>query len=95
MISNEARCHYIAVTKLFALLRGVTSKHNGDIYCLNRLPWFRREKRIKSLTRVCRNRYFFSVGMRFEENMLLEFNQYLKSNEVLSLFYAGLYSLIK
>ena len=38
MISNEVGCHYIAVTKLLALLRGVTSKHNGDIYCLNRLP---------------------------------------------------------
>ena len=42
MISNEGhkanihgRWHYLAVKKLSALLRGITSKHHGDFYCLN------------------------------------------------------------
>ena len=27
--------NYIAIKKLLALLRGITSKHYGDFYCLN------------------------------------------------------------
>ena len=35
MISNgEKLWHYLAVKKLSALLRGITSKNNGDFYCL-------------------------------------------------------------
>ena len=37
MIPNGEGWHYIAVKKLPALLRGITSKHQGDFYCLNRL----------------------------------------------------------
>ena len=36
--------HYLAVKKLSALLREVTSKNNGDFYCLNSLHSFRTKK---------------------------------------------------
>ena len=32
---SEGRQHYLAVKKLSALLRGVTSKHYGDFSCMN------------------------------------------------------------
>ena len=51
MIPRKVGWHYIAVTKLSALLRGVTSKHNGDFYCLN-CSSFRTEKWLKSHKRV-------------------------------------------
>ena len=35
MISNGEKWHYLAVKKLSALLRGITSQHHGDFYCLN------------------------------------------------------------
>ena len=35
MISNGETWHYTAVTRLSGLLRGVTSNHNNDFYCLN------------------------------------------------------------
>ena len=38
MITNEEKeglWNYIAVKKLSTLLRGITSKHHGDFYCLN------------------------------------------------------------
>ena len=36
MIPNGEKWHYLAVKKLSALLRGITSKTNGgDFYCLN------------------------------------------------------------
>ena len=34
MIPNGKEWYYITVKKLSALLRGITSKHHGDFYCL-------------------------------------------------------------
>ena len=33
--SEGREWHFLAVKKLSALLRGITSKHHGDFYCLN------------------------------------------------------------
>ena len=35
MVTDGEKWHYLAIKKLSALLRGVTSKHDGDFYCLN------------------------------------------------------------
>ena len=35
MITDGKKWHYFAVKKLSAPLRGITSKHEGDFYCLN------------------------------------------------------------
>ena len=35
MTSNGENCHYLAVKSLSRLLRGITSNHDGDYYCLN------------------------------------------------------------
>ena len=49
VISNgEKLCRYLAVQKLSALLRGITSKHYGDFYCLNCPPSFETEKKLES-----------------------------------------------
>ena len=40
MIPNGEKRHYVAVKKLSALLRGITSKHHDDFYCLNCLHSF-------------------------------------------------------
>ena len=50
MIPNEEKegWHYLAVRKLFALLRGISSKHDGDFYCLNCLHCFRIKNELKS-----------------------------------------------
>ena len=37
--------HSLAVKKLTALLRGITSKHRGDFYCLNCLHSFATENK--------------------------------------------------
>ena len=50
MIPNAEKegWHYLVVKKLSILLRGITSKHHGDFYCLNCLHSFRTEKKLKS-----------------------------------------------
>ena len=56
MISNEEGCEgksegrwqYVAVKKLWALLRGITSKHDSDFLCLNCLHSFPTENKCES-----------------------------------------------
>ena len=42
--NGEKQWHYHAVKELSALLRGITSKNNGDLYCPNCLYSFRTKK---------------------------------------------------
>ena len=48
MIPNGEGWHHPAVKKLSVLLRGITSKHDGDFYCLNCLHSFVTEPKSES-----------------------------------------------
>ena len=48
MIPNGEKWHYLAVKKLSALLRTITSKNNGDFYYLNCLHSFRTKNKLDS-----------------------------------------------
>ena len=65
MIPNEEkeRWHYLAVKKIIAWLRGVTSKHHDDFYCLNFLYSFRTESKLKSHEKACKNKDFCGIVM--------------------------------
>ena len=81
MISNGDKLwHYLTVEKLSAFLRGITSKNNGDFYCLNFLLSFRTTKKLESHKKVCENTDFRNVIMLSENTKILEFNQYQKSD---------------
>ena len=47
MITDGEKCHYLAVKKLSALLTGITSKHEGDFYCLNCSCSYRTKNKLK------------------------------------------------
>ena len=49
MITDGEKWHYLAVKKLSALLRGITSKHDGDFYCLNCFHSYSTKKTGKAL----------------------------------------------
>ena len=50
MITDCKKWHYLAVKSLSALLRGITSNHNGDFYCLNCfLSYSTEKKNLKSM----------------------------------------------
>ena len=61
MIPDGEEWHYLAVKKLSALLRRVTSKHNSDFYCLNPLHSFATKKKLESHKKVCKNKDFCNV----------------------------------
>ena len=75
MIANKEKegWHYLAVKKLSTLLRGITSKHDGDFYYLNSLHSFRTENKLKSHEKVCKNNIFYGIVMSSEKDNILEF----------------------
>ena len=81
----EKNGNYLAVKKLLALLRGITSKYYSDFYCLIYLRSFRTNTNLN-----CIKRYVKIKIMISEDNKILEFNQYQKSDKALFLIHADL-----
>ena len=52
MNPNGEVWHYLAVKKLSALSKEITSKDNGDFYCLNCLHYFRNLNHIKKYVKI-------------------------------------------
>ena len=79
--------------KLSALLREITSKYNGDFYCLRCLHSFQTKNKLKLHRKVCKNKYFCNAVMPSENTKILEFNQYWKSDKTSFIANADLESL--
>ena len=79
--------HYIAVKKLSALIRGITSKNNGHFYCLDCLHSFRTKNKLESHQKVCENKDFSNVIMPSEEIKILQLNQYQKLDKAHNLLF--------
>ena len=75
MIPNGKGWHYLAVKKLSALLRWITSKHHCDFYCVNFLHSFGIESEPDSYRKECENRHFCNVLIPSKDTKILEFNQ--------------------
>ena len=59
MISKEdKRWHYPTVKKLFALFRGITSKHHGYFYCLNWFHSVATKNKLQLHKTTCENKKF-------------------------------------
>ena len=67
---SKGQWHYLAVKMLSALLRGITSKTNGNSYCLNCLHSFT-TKKLESYNKVCENKDFCNVIMSSENTKIL------------------------
>ena len=52
MITDGKKWHYLAVKRLSALLRGITSNHNGHFYCLNCFQSYSTKNKFKKNERV-------------------------------------------
>ena len=91
---KDDKLHYFAVKKLLALLRGINSKHHGntskhhDSYCLNSFYSFATENKIQLHKRVCEDKKFCSIITPSDDNKILEFNQYQKSDKAPFIIYA-------
>ena len=41
--------HYLTIKNISGLLRGITSNHNGNFYCLNCLHSYRTKSKLKNM----------------------------------------------
>ena len=90
MITDGEKWHYLAVKNLRRLLRGITSNHNGDFYCLNCFHSYSTENRLKKHERVCNDHDYCYVEMPNEDNKILKYDHGKKLLKDPFMIYAGL-----
>ena len=82
MITDGEKSHYLAVKSLSAVLRGITSKHEGDFYCLNCFQSYTAENKLKKYKNACENHDYCYVEMLEEDSKIFKYNHGEKSMKV-------------
>ena len=80
--------------RISGLLRGITSKHNGDFYCLNCFHSYTTEEKLKK-KRICENHDFFYLKMPDEDKKILKYIPGKKSLKVPFIICADLECLLE
>ena len=73
MITDRKKWHYLAVQSLSALLRGITSNHNGDFYYLNCFHSYSAKEKLKIHEKVCNDYDCCYVEIPDEDNKILKY----------------------
>ena len=90
MITDCEKWHYLAVEKLSILLKGITSKHKGDYYCLNCFNSYSTKEKLKKHRNVCENHDYFYVEMPEKDNKIIKYNYGEKYMKVPFVIYADI-----
>ena len=90
MILDTESWHYLAIKSISRLLRGITSNHVRDFYCLNCFHSYTTEKKLEKHERICKDHDFFHVKIPNENNKILKYNPGEKSLKVPLIIYADL-----
>ena len=78
-----------------ALFRGITSKHERDLFCLNCFCSYSAEIKLKKHKKVCENHDYCYVETPEEDNKVLKYNHGEKSIKVPFTIYADVESLLE
>ena len=95
MITDGKKCHYLAVKSLSALLRGITSNHNEESYCLNCFHPYSTKNKLKKHEKVCNEHDYCYVEMPNKDNKILEYNHGEKSLKAPFMIHADLECLLE
>ena len=63
--------HYIAIKSIPALLKGISSSHKGDYYCLNCFNSYRTKQKLDDHEKLCGNHAFAKLNMPEEKNKFI------------------------
>ena len=74
MITDVKKWHYLAVERLTALLRRITSNRKEDFYCLNCFHSYNTKNKLKNHERVCNDHDYCHMEMPKEDNNILKYN---------------------
>ena len=72
MIADGKKWYYLDVRSVPALLRGITSNHTGDFYCLNCFHSYSTKSKLKKHERVCNDHDHCHVEIHNEYNKILK-----------------------
>ena len=96
MISDDGeKWHYLCVKKLSALLRGISSNNNEDVYCVNCFKSFRRKSKLEIHKKMFENHDYCYVQMSNNENKILEYKHSQKSKRAPFVIYSDLECLLQ
>ena len=95
MISNGENWHYLTVKNLSRLLRGITSNHVGDFYCLNCFHSYRRKNKLEAHKKICENHDYCHIEIPTKDNNTIKYNQGEKSIKLPFVVYADLECLLE
>ena len=95
MISNGQNWHYLVVKNLLGLLRGITSTHKENFYCLNCFHSYRTKNKLETHKTICENHDYCLVEMPTKDNNIIKYNQGGKSIKMPFTIYADLECLLE
>ena len=95
MITNGEKWHYLVVKKLSGLLRGITSNHNADFYCLNFFCAYSTKNKLEKHKKICENLDYCHVEMLTKDNNIIKYNHGEKSIKTPFTIYADLEYLLE
>ena len=94
MISDSQKWQYLVVKNLSRSLRGITSNHQEDLYCLNCFHSYRTENKLEGHKKICENHDHIHVEMPTKDNNI-KYNHGEKSMNLLFVIYADLECLLE
>ena len=95
MIRNGENWHYLVVNNLPGLLKGITSNHKEDFYCLNCFHLYRTKNKLEEHKQICKNHDYCHVEMPTIDNNIIKYNQGEKSIKLPFIIYADLECLLE
>ena len=95
MISDGQKWHYLVVKNLSGLLRGITSNHKEDFYCLNCFHSYRTENKLEAHKKICENHDYCHAEMPTKNNNIIKYNHGEKSMKLPFVIYADLECLLE
>ena len=95
MISNGEKWHSLTVKILSGLLRGITSNHNADSYCLNCFCAYSTKNKLEKHKKICENHDYCHVEMPTKDNNIIKYNRGEKSIKTPFTIYANLECLLE
>ena len=94
MITDGEKWHYLTVKNLPGLLKGITSTHEKDFYCLNCFHSYRTKNKLESHKKIFENHDYCHVEMPRKDNNI-KYNHGEKSMKVPFIIYSDLECLLE
>ena len=95
MITDGEKWHYLTVKILLRLLRGITSNHQGNFYCLHCFRSYRTINKFEVHKKICENHDYCNLEMSTKDNNIIKYNQGEKSIKLPFVVYADLECLLE